>query len=86
MYRRSLEGAAVGAVLAVPLALALAWAAGQTAGDYVNEGVFGAVDPSTIWLDWPTLAAVLVGVPGVIAVALALLVRSAPTVPPRRLG
>jgi len=39
-----------------------------------------------MWLDWPTIAAVLLGVPLVIGVAIALLVRSAATVPPRRTG
>ena len=77
--------ALVGAALAVPLAIALAYAAAR-AETYVPRGTFGAVPPGSMWLDWTTSAVVLVGVPAVISVVIAVLVRSAPTVPPRRLG
>ncbi len=77
--------ALVGAVLAVPLAIALAFAAAR-ADNYVPRGVFGAVVPGSMWLDWSAMGAVLLGVPAVIGVVIALMVRSAPTVPPRRLG
>ena len=78
--------ALVGAVLAVPLAIALAWAASRAEADYLNQGAFGAVPAQAMWLDWTAIGVVLVGVPAVIGVVIALLVRSAPTVPPRRLG
>lgn len=77
--------ALVGAVLAMPLAVALAFAAVR-AETYVPRGIFGAVPPGSMWLDWPAMGIVLVAVPAVIGAAIALLVRSAPTVPPRRLG
>lgn len=77
--------ALVGAVLALPLAVALAYAAVR-AETYVPRGLFGSVPPGSMWLDWPSMAIVLLGVPAVIGAVIALLVRSAPTVPPRRLG
>ena len=78
--------ALVGAVLAAPLALALAFAAAQANGSGVRQGLFGQVPMDRLWLDWPSVGAVVVGVPAVIAVAIALLVRSATTAPPRRVG
>ena len=77
--------ALVGAVLGVPLALGLAWAS-LAASAYVRSGPFGTVSSGAIWWDWPVMLAVILGVPTVIAAVIALLVRSAPTVPPRRLG
>lgn len=78
--------ALVGAALAVPLALGLTWAMSRAEANIVNEGVFGAISARAIWVDWPTVGAVLFGVPLIVGLAIALLVRSAPTVPPRRLG
>jgi putative ABC transport system permease protein len=78
--------ALVGAILAVPLAIALAWAASRAEADFVTQGLFGAVSARAMWLDWPTIAAVLLGVPLAIGLAIALVVRSAATVPPHRTG
>lgn len=77
--------AAVGAILATPLALALAWAT-MSSQDFTLQGPFGAVESSSLWVDWSVVGGVVVGVPLVIGLAIALLVQSAPTVPPRRLG
>lgn len=77
--------ALTGAVLAIPLAVALAWA-GERADGGSAQGPFGVAMPGQVVLDWPVMGIVLVGVPLTIGAVIALLVRSAPTVPPRRVG
>jgi putative ABC transport system permease protein len=77
--------ALVGAILAIPLAVGLAWASERADGGYF-QGTFGIAAPGQVNLDWPVMGTVLIGVPLAIGVVIALLVRSAPTVPPRRVG
>lgn len=77
--------ALVGAALAVPLALLLARSV-MSSGGSSRIGVFGASPSGTLWIDWQAVGLALVVVPVVIGIVIALLVRSAPTVPPRRVG
>jgi len=73
------------AVLAVVLALVIVWAtADRTGGLFV--GAFGTWRPGTTVVPWPVIGFLVVGVPILLGGLIALGVRSAPTMPPRRAG
>lgn len=77
--------ALIGAVLAVPLGAGLYWASART-DPWPVVGPFGARMSDAVAVPWFVLLAVVVCVPLVIGALTAGVFRSAPTVPPRRIG
>lgn len=77
--------ALVGAVLAVPLGAGLFWAATRS-NPWSAVGPFGVRMSDALAVPWLVLLAVVIGVPLVIGGLTAGVFRSAPTVPPRRVG
>lgn len=74
----------VAGVLATPLGLLLVEV--STSNDWVDVGPFGSMNAGTLVIPWAMLVLVIVGMPLVVGGLTALAVRSAPTVPPRRIG
>ncbi len=72
------------ALLATPLALLLLRMA--LSGDWVDIGPFGTMPAHFLAIPWDVLAVLAVGLPLAIGAVTAVLVRSSPTVPPRRAG
>lgn len=72
------------AVLATPLAMLLLNV--STTDNWVEVGPFGSIDGSSVATPWLMIGIVVVGIPLVVGGLTALTVRSAPTVPPRRIG
>ena len=72
------------AILATPLAMLLMNVA---SGDsFVDVGPFGALPTNTIVTPWLMIGLVVVAIPLAVGAVTALAARSAPTVPPRRIG
>ncbi len=74
---------AVAALLATPVALLLIRTA--TEGGHIAVGRFGAWDTGTVAVPWDMIGLVLVAIPLAAALATGMVVRSAPTRPPRRI-
>lgn len=74
----------IAALLAVPLAILLVSTAVEVGYNYRAVGGFGVYDSSRLYVPWPAVVGLAIGLPVVVGLLTALFVRSAPTTPPRR--